>query len=117
VFELNVVPLEKRHARCKCVEPCGFVVQFKDMSGDVEHTMCANGAKNFAMGIIDKLVQANNDVLRVRKDRNRDKRWTPEEVHLLIKHRERGLSYGQIAIKMGRTLKSVKHKLHREGQV
>lgn len=77
------------------------------------------GSKEYSRAYYERVTAKKNDLLRERATLHRQP-WTDEEDRRLIKLDKKGLSYMQIALKLGRTHASVgqrKAYLRREGKL
>lgn len=110
MFEVRVIPNDPKRKRCKCPERCALLVQYVDVDGDVVRTACANEAKEHAMKILNALISASGNVLIDHKSMKNHRSWKTDEKKLIDMYNA-GVSYGMIAIRIGRSYKAVEQKI------
>lgn len=110
MFKLRVIPNDPKRKRCQCPERCALLVQYVDMDGDVVRTVCANEAKEHAINILNALISASGNVLKDHKSLKSYRSWKADEKKLIEMYNA-GLSYGMIAIRIGRTYKATERKI------
>lgn len=100
----NIISIGKRRL-CRCAVKCRRAVEYRDISGEVEFTLCEKAAKELAFQTVDALLTAPV-VPELRKTAS----WKNDEKKLkeLL---AQGLSQGQIALTLGRTISTVRKKL------
>lgn len=110
MYQVRIVPNNPNKKKCKCQERCAVLVQYVDMDGDVVRTVCAVEAKKHAFDILNQLITSSANVLAAQRSLKSYRNWKTDE-KTLVELYNGGYSHGIIAIKLGRTYKSVNQKI------